>query len=266
MTTEGSEDRYLLYLDILGFSEIVKNRRAEDIYQILNQCVEAVSELDEGPLPFSSLYFSDTVVFWHRKAGVYDVAFIYSCVIACKVYCELLAKRIPVRGAISYGQFSVRPGPTGKREIFFGKALIEAYEAQRSESWLGIVVCESAWKPDHSEPEIEALARFGIWRRRKADKVLLLNPFYRALERPVLRATEERWAERVPRLLGQVMTRADALGAFRFLMEESRNYSERGDFSGREAVKYHATLAFLREVLGPERFSEMEAESQQLPR
>jgi hypothetical protein len=264
MTTEGNEDRYLLYLDILGFSDMVKKRRPEEVYGIVNQCLEAVSVRMRGPLPFSSLYFSDTVVLWHMKAGISNPAFVFSCATACNAFCELVAKRIPVRGAISYGQFIVRPDASRKKEIFFGKALVEAYEKEKGENWLGMVVCESAWKTFRPPAAIETLAAAGIWRKRTTDNVLLLNPFYGAQEEPKMVSGADIKAVLLARLMRQILTRAEALSAFRFLKDESVKYTKKGDFSGREAVKYHATLAFLREVLGPKLFSEMEAESERM--
>jgi hypothetical protein len=53
---------------------------------------------------------------------------------------SLIQKQIPVRGALSYGEFYVDK----KQGVFFGKALVEAYEVAESCNWLGFVLCPSA--------------------------------------------------------------------------------------------------------------------------
>ena len=40
--------------------------------------------------------------------------------------------------------------------------------------------------------------------------------------------------------------------ALQFLSQKAGNFARRGDFSGKIAVKYHATIAFLKDVLGEE--------------
>ena len=56
------------------------------------------------------------------------------------IFASLLAKNIPVRGTITFGKFTVRPNDSGRDNIYFGKPLIGAYEAERLENWIGITL------------------------------------------------------------------------------------------------------------------------------
>ena len=50
---------------------------------------------------------------------------------------------------------------------------------------------------------------------------------------------------------------------FRFLADSASKYSETGNFSGRQAIKHHSTVAFLKEVMGVEMFEWAEKISRQ---
>ena len=86
---------------------------------------------------------------------------------------------------------------------------------------------------------------------KRGDGVLLLNPFIK------LRA----WY--AADLIGDISTPYlewdapefpnDILG-FKFLRDRSAEFANSGDFSTKIAVKYHATIAFLRKVMGTDLF------------
>jgi hypothetical protein len=116
----------------------------------------------------------------------------------------------------------------------------------RQEIWIGISFLKSAWSL-YEENNPGVIATFEIehvWMRRH-DDVLLLNPLSSfgggismigEVDKPYLQ-----WdAPEFPN---------DILG-FKLLRERAAAYASCGDFSGKEAVKYHATIAFLRQVLG----------------
>lgn len=90
----------------------------------------------------------------------------------------LLSIGIPARGAISFGEFEVRLDASGRHQVYFGKALVEAYKAEQKEKWIGITILPSAWQPFEAEKPgtISAFAAEKVWLKRD-DDVLLLNPF-----------------------------------------------------------------------------------------
>jgi hypothetical protein len=155
---------------------------------------------------------------------------------------------IPARGAISFGEFEVKLA--GRHQVYFGRALIEAYKAEQREKWIGITILPSAWKPYEAQKRgiIDAFASEKVWSKRD-DGVLLLNPFIKLrswypsafigeVDKPY-----SKWnAPEFPN---------DILG-FKFLREQADACAARSDFASAEAIKYHVTVRFLEEILGDE--------------
>jgi hypothetical protein len=241
--------RYLLYLDVLGFSDIVETRAVEEVYAIVDECLQAFDRWQRLNRLFSTIYFSDTFIFYQEPKGYGDWAFLDVYAIGGMVLSALLAKGIPARGSITFGEFEVRKDTTKKHQVYFGRALIEAYRAELREKWIGITIEPSAWKPfEAMNPgAIDTYASEGAWIRRH-DDVLLLNPLIK------LRA-------HAPHISGEVSKPyrdwdapefPNDLMALLFVRNRVSYYAAKDDFSSTVAAKYHATDAFLRTVLSPE--------------
>lgn len=243
-----NQGRYLLFLDILGFSELVETKSAEEIYAVIDESLRAFGRWEELNGLFRTIYFSDTFIFYQEPKGYGDWAFLDVYAIGGMVLSALLAKGIPARGAISFGEFEVQFDATGRHQVYFGKALIEAYKAEQREKWLGITILPSAWHPyDAQNPKtIDAFAGERVWARRD-DGVLLLNPFIKlrswyssALIGEVDKPYSKWNAPEFPN---------DILG-FKFIRDQAEKYAARNDFTSSPAMKYHATERFLRSILG----------------
>tara|TARA_R110000850_G_C9979393_1_gene465811 strand:+ start:3184 stop:3645 length:462 start_codon:yes stop_codon:yes gene_type:complete len=141
-----SQGRYLLFLDILGFSELVETKGTEEIYAVIDSALEAFGRWEELNGLFKTIYFSDTFLFYQEPKGYGGWAFLDVYAIGGMVLSALLAAGIPARGAISFGEFEVQLDSTGRHSVYFGKALIEAYKAEQREKWIGITVLPSAWE------------------------------------------------------------------------------------------------------------------------
>lgn len=248
--TDLRKGRYVLYLDILGFSNLIESRDAEEVYETINNALAAFEQWEELNQFFRTIYFSDTFIFYQDSKGYSSGAFLDVYAIGGMVLSALLAKGIPARGAISFGEFEVRSDDSGKHQVYFGRALIEAYRAEQRESWIGISILKSAWLPYEKENpgNIAAFENERVWLMRN-DGVLLLNPFIK------LRG----WY--IPDLLGEIDTpylQWDApefpneILGFKFLRDQAAAYAASGEFSGRIAIKYHSTIAFLKQVFGEE--------------
>ena len=254
--------RYLLLLDILGFRELITTREPDEIYAIVDHALESFDRWQKLNDDFRTIYYSDTILFYQDPLGYGDWAFLDVYAVGAFLLASLLAKGIPARGSISFGDFVVRKDSRKKHEVYFGKALIEAYDAQERENWIGITILPSAWEvyEHHNPGMIDILESEGVWRRRD-DDVLLLNPFLRLLGWFVHNKVEridlpyDQWDK--PEF-------ADALRGLRFLLTKADAFTRGGDFSSRVAVKYHATVLFLRNVLGAECFRWAEDASSRL--
>jgi hypothetical protein len=244
------QGRYLLFLDILGFSDLVEGKGTDEIYEVINDALHAFSHWNDLNDRFRTISFSDTFILYQDLNGYASAYFLDVYAIGGMILSALLAKGIPARGAISFGEFEVRHDSSGKHQVFFGRALVEAYRAEQREHWIGITILKSAWSPyEQQNPgNIAAFEKEGVWIRRH-DDVLALNPFNRLrtlywddligeIEKPYLE-----W--NVPEFPNDIL-------GFKFLREQATAYALNGDFSGAIAIKYHATIAFLKQVLGPE--------------
>jgi len=247
-----AQGRYLLFLDILGFSQLVETKSTQEIYAVIEDALKAFGRWEDLNGLFKTIYFSDTFIFYQEPKGYGGWAFLDVYAIGGMVLSALLAKGIPARGAISFGQFEVKLDAAGRHQVYFGKALIEAYQAEQLEKWIGITILPSAWKPYEAENPgtIDAFASERVWSKRD-DDVLLLNPFIKIrswythaligeVDKPY-----SRWdAPELPN---------DILG-FKFIRDQADFYAGRNDFTSAPAIKYHTTIRFLERILGDQLF------------
>ena len=95
--------RYILYLDILGFKNLVNERSPDDIYNIIEKFLEVHYSWEKHNDLFSVIYFSDTIIFYQTKEEYINTAFLDIYDIAGIIYSKLLAEHILIRGAITLG-------------------------------------------------------------------------------------------------------------------------------------------------------------------
>ncbi len=243
----------MLFLDILGFSEFVKNESPKEVYNVIDSALRSFHRWEKSNQQFKTIYFSDTFLFYQEPKGYGDWAFLDVYAIGGMLLSALLAKKIPARGSITFGEFEVKEGSSGKQQLYFGKALIEAYKTEKREQWIGITIQPSAWEiyEQKNTGNIKAFEGENTWKMRE-DGVLLLNPFIKLrswyiddligeIDRPYME-----WD--VPEFPNDIL-------GFRFLVDKAADFAKRGNFSGHDAIKYHATVAFLKEVMGEEIFN-----------
>lgn len=150
----------LALFDVLGFSERVRRIGLDAVYRHYEELigivrakaggkmvVSAVPAGDGGMVPavgwlqIEHAYFSDTILLWcpyQLAMPFYDV-----CV---EFVCEALARELPVRGCISFGEAIM----DRKRGIFLGKPIIEAARGEAAQSWLGVSFGPSLDTPEFS--------------------------------------------------------------------------------------------------------------------
>jgi hypothetical protein len=240
--------RYILFLDILGFSQLVQEKSIEDVYDTVNQTMAEFRRWEELNRDFRTIYFSDTFIFYQESKGYGDWAFLDVYAIGGMILSALLAKGIAARGAISFGDFEVRTDESQRHQLYFGNALIEAYRAEQRENWIGITILKSAWEPFEKSKGgiVHMFEREKVWICR-SDGVLLLNPFRKLISAydSLLACdfNEDEMRKNDCDFLNELM-------GFKFLHDRSEYYLKQGDFSSKVAGKYHSTVAFLKRLLG----------------
>jgi hypothetical protein len=246
------EGRYLVFIDILGFSALVAEKSAADIFNVIDTALVPFHRWEELNQFFKTIYFSDTFLFYQEPKGYSNRAFLDAYALGAMLLSALLANGIPARGAITFGEFEVAHDSSGRHQLYFGKALIEAYKAEKEENWIGITIQPSAWKfyEQRNSGTVAAYENEGVWRLRD-DDVILLNPFIKLSS----------WF--ISDLLGEIDTPYlewdapefpnDILG-FKFIHDKAKGYADKGDFTSRVAGKYFSTIAFLKDVMGTEQY------------
>jgi hypothetical protein len=121
-------ERYVAFIDILGFSDIVK--RSETDSKLYDALVKTLSDIQtreaiEGQedVDFRFQSFSDSIVLSSAKSSrglAYLLTAIYSLTI------ELLEEELLIRGAIARGNLYHEKG------VMFGPAFIEAYRIEQN--------------------------------------------------------------------------------------------------------------------------------------
>lgn len=240
--------RYVLVLDILGFRKMVEDGQANRAAEVINATLKHCHRWERINGAFTTISFSDTVLFYQEPQGFEDWAFLDAYALAAMILTALLAEGIPARGAIAFGELIVRRDDDNRHEIFCGRAFNEAYDTQEHEKeWIGIVICRSAIEPFEmfNPGASETIGKEGRWQQRR-DGSLLLNPFIK-LDGTYL---EDQIGEiTVPYDQWNAPDFPNELRAFRFLVNTARKFECQGDLTSPIAIKYHKTVMFLREIL-----------------
>lgn len=127
MPSTAYQDSIIGYIDILGFSDLVKDDRVDTILRAMRIIRRRLNRIDEFPkTPLRHTMFSDTVVFSAELTDEGIVALIHN---VAYLTAALFLKGIFCRGAITKGQLYHREA------TIFGPALINAH---RQESRLAI--------------------------------------------------------------------------------------------------------------------------------
>jgi len=236
--------RLFLYIDILGFREYTKKNDPDDIYQVISKSQAFAKSLAGDVL--RAIYFSDTIILWQNKEDK-DEALTPDSLLrrASALFNVLLSQKIPIVGIIHYGDFHVRRSST-YNNVFFGQGLIEAYDAEKKERGIGIIVSSSVFGSELqvalSGRKFTYLKEYSKFLVRRPDGSYNLNPFStikEAFENKIQDDDEELYL---------------SLKALQYIVNKANKYIEDDDFYDKVAARYHLTRLFIKDVLGVECF------------
>jgi hypothetical protein len=134
--------RYLLYIDILGFSNLVRAdpQRVQELYKTLDELNVHQHEA------FTTIVFSDTVLVYNRSEPISNHDHEYLVMYACEFVQDLLYRTIGrglyLRAVLLYGEFEHKR--LDHLESFFGEALIDAYGLEKCIPSTGLFIHASA--------------------------------------------------------------------------------------------------------------------------
>jgi len=130
--------RYLLYIDILGFQNLVGHapEKVPDLFELIDSL--NVHRHDA----FKTVAFSDTVLVYNAVDPVSDhdheYIMMYLCEFAQDLLHRLVGTAVYFRGLICHGEFThylLR-----HVEVFYGPALIDAYLKEKSINCMGLFI------------------------------------------------------------------------------------------------------------------------------
>lgn len=138
--------RYVAMCDVLGFRDLV---RASPLPEVLDTYVPLITEAHrltqlpatrpEGGDPIGRvLYdvFADSIVVWTDTppGEEVDVNVVQHFFISlCKLIGFSLSRNVPIRVGVAYGECTMTP----ERKLYIGKSLVDAYDTERSQNWIG---------------------------------------------------------------------------------------------------------------------------------
>ncbi|MBL7067074.1 MAG: hypothetical protein ISS29_04370 [Candidatus Marinimicrobia bacterium] len=143
-----TDKRFVVFLDILGFKDLVMRSTHEDIYKLLTgiseyrKIIDHMPESKKFPELFgnSGLYtvsFSDSIILFSKDSTIDSFKLITSS--AGWLFAQTIKKTIPLKGAIAFGNISINKS----NQIYFGQPIIDSYLLEEDLSYFGIVAHNS---------------------------------------------------------------------------------------------------------------------------
>lgn len=136
---EPTCNRFVAFLDIMGFKDMVSRKSHEEVYDILNG-FSKISEQIGRLKPVSDLVyitkFSDSIVIFSKDDDIKTFGSFIAIVNI--IFAEALIREVPIKGGIAHGKISVNKSGA----IFFGQPIIDAYLLEEDVHHYGIA-CHS---------------------------------------------------------------------------------------------------------------------------
>ncbi len=134
--------RCLSYFDLLGFSNIIRDNKIEHIIPLYEEVLKFLHSSASTKIKYGLDYswFSDTFLLFTKGDTEGEFSLIEQ---ASRLFFEkLITNHIPVRGSLTIGEFYTQK----EKNIFLGKALVEAYEYGETQNWLGFILTPSVYE------------------------------------------------------------------------------------------------------------------------
>lgn len=174
--------KYIAFLDILGFSEIVNNNSQEEMAYLMSILVRDIqmglTSEDVGrtktklysygfapdltEVSTNSILLSDTLVFWSNNDSVESFYALVKLVYVL-MNTEAYYFHIALRGAITFGELGFLgmqldlPLAELNLSSVYGKAIVEAYQYEKNQEWMGCIVTQKAIDSFMSQKPNDAL-------------------------------------------------------------------------------------------------------------
>jgi hypothetical protein len=155
--------RRISYLDLLGFTELIRTKNWKYIFSYYKDAIEYCAR-ERGFGPVEKTWFSDTFLLYSPDDSPLSFSAIETTTRFFVYF--LVSHGIPVRGAMSCDDFYADK----RNNVFFGKALIEAYHYGENQNWIGFVLSPSC---------VEQMAAIGLPADQRLDYAYWNIPYKR---------------------------------------------------------------------------------------
>ena len=147
--------RYIAFLDILGFKDLVENNSLDDVVRIYKESLKEATELamehweeeeytNDG-LKLNVSIMSDSILFWSESTTTLCFAKVLISTTFFFQYC--LLNGLPLRGAIDVGELeiiNIDNENLNFQNIIIGKALTDAFSMEKSQDWAGCIISDKS--------------------------------------------------------------------------------------------------------------------------
>lgn len=149
-------NRFVVFLDIMGFKDMVTRKSHDEIYKLLDGFSIMSDEIKDKPFLKKDIYistFSDSIVIFSKDGNVktlFNFLFVVN-----KIFADAISREIPLKGSVAYGEISVNKS----KSIFFGQPIIDAYLLQEEVYYYGVVCHNSIdnYLSDQNDSELKKI-------------------------------------------------------------------------------------------------------------
>jgi hypothetical protein len=141
---EITTNRYIAYIDIMGFKDLVARTTHEAIYKMMKKIDHAkrfnasINWGDFNSNLITTTTYSDSLMIYSKDES-FESLYSLICTVSSLVN-DLFIEAIPFKGAFAFGMMTL----DFNNSIFFGQPLIDAYLLQEEISFYGIVAHATA--------------------------------------------------------------------------------------------------------------------------
>ncbi|WP_345246697.1 hypothetical protein [Nibrella saemangeumensis] len=165
----SSRQKYIAFVDILGYSQIVEKNSFEDLSRFVGFLIRDVQmyltseeagksktrlylhgfapDLSEATI--NNIMLSDTIIFWTVDDSAESFYEIIKS-IRNLMFFESFFTNVALRGVITIGELEfvnydiTHPSLTINQSTLYGKAIVEAYHIEKEQEWIGCLVTDKA--------------------------------------------------------------------------------------------------------------------------
>ncbi len=143
-----TENRFVCFLDIMGFKDMVMRNSHKHIYELLYKFSKQRETLDKARVfpegyeidSLKTVSFSDSIVIFTKTDSI--KCFELLTLSVSWLFAKAMEAGIAMKGAVAHGETSFNES----RQIFFGQTIIDAYLLEEDAAFYGILVHDTCEK------------------------------------------------------------------------------------------------------------------------